>query len=412
MSWLCLFSLSGTHSGDAASPLADAQAQVTRQSLVGRWVASVGQERIDLRLTREGAFVLGDVRGTYAVEGNSLTLQTTDGETTYQFRLSAEQLTLSGADLIQEIVFSRQQQVADRSLWPVEFSPRSAARKLYSIFVILIILVVAELLIRLLKRFARFFIFSDWGPLRLLYRTRKNRALTVHSLVLNVTKYVVYFVALGFILSELGINYTIYLASLSVVGLAIGFGSQGLVQDMVTGFFIIFESQYDVGDMVEISGQVGIVEDLGLRMTRLSNYLGQTIVIPNRNIAIVGNFAKGAQHARIDVAIAPEAVGCAARLLQEIGDEIARQFPGVVLSRPEVEEPLALKTNEQFVRLALEIWPQQQWLVEQQLVARIREGFKREGLEIPNNRVVAFYHARERRQVPAFGWPGGETVSR
>lgn len=95
----------------------------------------------------------------------------------------------------------------------------------------------------------------------------------------------VYFAALGFILGELGVNYTAYLASLSVIWLAVGFGSQGLVQDVVTGFFIIFEGQFDVGDMVEMSGQTGLVEELGLRMTRLRNYLGELISVPNRNIA-------------------------------------------------------------------------------------------------------------------------------
>ncbi|GIX47260.1 MAG: hypothetical protein KatS3mg131_1471 [Candidatus Tectimicrobiota bacterium] len=224
--------------------------------------------------------------------------------------------------------------------------------------------------------------------------------MTLHAIVLNLCKYFVYFVAIGFALSELGVNYTTYLASLSVLGLAIGFGSQGLVQDMVTGFFILFEGQFAVGDLVEIAGQTGIVEDLGLRMTRLRNYLGQTVVIPNRSIAVVGTYTLGAQQAYVDVAMrSAEAAAQAAPLLQQVATEVARQFAGVVLQPPRVLEPLVLETGERFLRLHLGIWPQQPWVVEQQLVPRLREACQRAGIEIPGDRVVVFYRPREARPV-------------
>ena len=167
----------------------------------------------------------------------------------------------------------------------------------------------------------------------------------------------------------------------TVIGLAVGFGSQGLVQDMVTGFFLIFEGQFDVGDMVEISGQTGIVSELGLRMTKLRNYLGQLIVIPNRNIAMVGNYTKGSLQAFVDVAVkSGEAAKHGAAELQQIGDEIYRQFQGVILKRPKLLSPLSLKTGEHFIRMYLEIWPQQQWVIDQQLVPRIREILKKKVL--------------------------------
>ena len=192
------------------------------------------------------------------------------------------------------------------------------------------------------------------------------------------------------------VNYTAYFASLSVIGLAIGFGSQGLVQDMVTGFFIIFESQFNVGDMVEIPPHVGIVEELGLRMTRLHNYLGQMVTIPNRNIVTVGNFLKGAQEAQIDVAIANKEVAQEAQnLLKQVANEISCQFAGTIVSAPKVLAESSLATGEHFVRVCLAIWPQQQWVVEQQMLPRIREAFGRKSIEIPNDRVIAFYRPRE-----------------
>ena len=224
--------------------------------------------------------------------------------------------------------------------------------------------------------------------------------MTMYSLVINVAKYVLYLLALGFALSELGVNYKAYFASLSVIGLAIGFGSQGLVQDMVTGFFIIFEGQFNVGDMVEIPPYVGIVEELGLRMTRLRNYLGQTVTIPNRNIASVGNFIKGAQEAQVDVAIADKEVAHEAQnLLKQVADEISSQFAGTIVSAPKILNESSLATGEHFVRVYLAIWPQQQWVVEQQMVPRIREAFSRKGIEIPNDRVIAFYRPREETAI-------------
>jgi small-conductance mechanosensitive channel len=410
VSWLALLCVWGLRAGFAAGPLAEAQTEAARRSVVGEWDVSIGEERIVLRLTDEGVCRLDGARGTYTIQGNTLTLRMAGAETAYQVKLEGNRLTLSGGDLTQELIFSRRPQMYDHASWVIHFSPRSAARKLVSLLIIVLVLAAAQSLIWLLKSLARTMVTSDWGPLRWLYPSYKKRALTIHSLLLNLAKYVVYFVALGAILSELGINYTIYLASLSVVGLAVGFGSQGLVQDMVTGFFILFESQCDVGDMVEISGQVGIVEELGLRMTKLRNYLGQTVTIPNRNIAVVGNYTRGAQHAHVDVATTPETADRAAHLLRQIGEEIARQFSGVVVDRPKVEKAVSLKTDEHFARLALAFWPQQQWIVEQQIVPRVQEIFQREGLEIPNNRVTAFYHVRERRPVPTFARPRPDTA--
>ena len=187
------------------------------------------------------------------------------------------------------------------------------------------------------------------------------------------------------------------------MGLAIGFGSQGLVQDMVTGLFIILESQFDVGDMVEISGQHGIVVELGLRMTKVRNYLGQTVVIPNRNIAVIGNYSRGAQRTYIEVAIPdPKAGESGAKLLNTLGEQLLKQFEGVVMGPMRVTGPTSLDTGEHYLRLHLSIWPGQQWVIDQQIIPRIRELFKRHEIAIPADRVFAFYHARDIVIVPTW----------
>lgn len=232
---------------------------------------------------------------------------------------------------------------------------------------------------------------SSWGPLRFLFRNRQ-RSITIQNLLISLTKYVVYFTALGYILSELGIDYRAYLASLSLIGIAVGFGSQGLVQDVVTGFFILFENQFAVGDMVEISGQVGVVEAIGLRTTRVRNYLGAVVVLQNRNIPMAVRYPEGGLQAVVDVAVGSEDAPRAGAVAGVVAAELQRQFGEVILAAPRLEGLVELATGERFVRLRATIWPAQQWVVDGQLLPRLRETFAREGLPIPGDRIVAFYH--------------------
>lgn len=396
---LLLFVAASSHAaGDGT--MGGRQAEAIQASLAGDWVTEVGETQLILQFGPEDRYRFDSRTGTYRIEANKLICRSEGAETTYQFQLVQNALTLSGGDLLQAMTFSRQTEPASvlRSVFRVSW--RSTRTKLLRIAVIGGVVFACRVLIFLLNELSRWLIFSTWGPLRFVYRHNKSRTLTVNSIVLNLVKYVVYFTAFGFILSELGVNYTAYLASLSVIGLAIGFGSQGLVQDVVTGFFILFESQFDVGDMVDISGQTGIVEELGLRMTRLRNYLGQVVVIPNRNIAVVGRYSTGALPAFVDVAVgSPEDGEKALPVIRTLCTEIGRQFQGVVRTEPEVIGPLSLSTGEHFVRVKVAIWPAQQWVVDQQLVPRIRETLKRAGIEIPGDRIAAFYSGPEKQQV-------------
>ena len=266
--------------------------------------------------------------------------------------------------------------------------------KLLRVAIVILIATIAVVVMKLLTYASHFLVLSDWGPLRHLFPNHQ-RALTVHSLVINLIKYIVYFTAFGYILSELGVDYRAYMASLSLIGVAVGFGSQGLVQDVVTGFFILFENQFIVGDMVTIGGQTGVVETIGLRTTCLRNYQGEAIIFQNRNIPIVNRFASGGMEAIIDVAVADESVAEKARaVIQKVGDALAHQFGRVILAAPEVTE-LTLETGEVFVRMKVPFWPAQQWVIEAQMVPRVREAFAREQLPIPNDRVVVFYRADE-----------------
>jgi hypothetical protein len=125
------------------------------------------------------------------------------------------------------------------------------------------------------------------------YLSRSARALTLNKLTFSILKYAVYVLALGLILREFGVSLAAYLAGASILSFAVAFGFQGLIQDLISGAFVIIEDQFAVGHMVEIGGQIGRVEEIGLRVTKIRNYLGELFLVPNRALGNVGTFPLG-----------------------------------------------------------------------------------------------------------------------
>ncbi len=182
---------------------------------------------------------------------------------------------------------------------------------------------------------------------------------TVITLVTSVSVFVVYFAALGFMLNEIGIPLTAYLASASVIGLAVGFGSQGVVQDVVTGLTLIFADLIDVGEMVGVGGQVGIVRSIGMRFVTIENSHGAKVSIPNRTIANVINYPRGYLRCLVDVrlsadkALAEDMMAAIERLVPTVPD----QFPGIMRLSPSVEGRFTTSSGRDFVRIKFRIWP-------------------------------------------------------
>lgn len=202
---------------------------------------------------------------------------------------------------------------------------------------------------------------------------------TVSSLAASTIGLAVFFIAVGLILDAFDLDLTAYFATATVVGLAVGFGSQGLVQDIVIGLTLIFTDALDVGDTVEIAGQTGRVERVGLRFTTLTNFLGQTVYVPNRNIGTVGRFRRGVIRAYVDVqapADLPEQDFLSA--VENVAQAFAEQHAAIVLGRPELSTPREVGSGGwRYVRVKLRLWPGQGALVEtalrQRLLARMKE---------------------------------------
>lgn len=169
------------------------------------------------------------------------------------------------------------------------------------LLIILIIFISIKLISSLINR-----IIDRTLKLDLNTNINNNRATTIVSTLKKVIKYILVFIGLIMTLELLGINTASILATAGIGGLAIGFGAQSLVKDVITGFFILIEDQYSVGDYVQIRDMYGIVEELGLRVTKIRAFSGDLYIIPNGSIDLVTNSSRGNMRALVVVSISNE----------------------------------------------------------------------------------------------------------
>ena len=182
---------------------------------------------------------------------------------------------------------------------------------------------------------------------------------TVTGLVSSILVFVIYFGVVGLIFAELGVPIGAYFASASVIGLAVAFGAQGLVQDVMSGMTIIFTNLFDVGDVVEIGGQTGIVQRLGMRFTVLTTALGAEVFVPNRTIGNVINYPRGYVRCLADVSLStdPETAQRMEAVIRRIVTATGEQFPGILRTPPDYEGVMATSSGRIFLRVKFRIWP-------------------------------------------------------
>ena len=263
------------------------------------------------------------------------------------------------------------------------------------ILLILLLALAAHLLVLAVRRLGTWAMAPDGRPATLARRRPKLASVT--TLVVSSLTFVIYFAAVGLILGELGISLTAYLASTTVIGLAVGFGSQGLVQDIVIGLTLIFSDVLDVGDVADVGGQTGRVESIGLRFTTLRTLLDQRVIIPNRNVGQINRYRNGGVRAFVDVQV-PEGIDAdeMARGLEPLARGFWDQHAGIVLSPPTLRGVRdAGDGGWRFVRLEVRIWPGQGALVETVLRQRILAAVRARTGEYPDWMVSVTYRAQD-----------------
>jgi len=220
------------------------------------------------------------------------------------------------------------------------------------IFIILVILIGFHLLVILVRR-----ISHKWMSSQFSAKLSKSR--TIGSLTTSALVFLLYFSAFGIILSEFGVSIKAYLASASIMGLAIGFGSQGLVQDVVNGLTVVFSGLFDVGDMVEISGQTGTVKAFGMRFTMIKNAFGAEVSIPNRTITNVVRYPRGYIRGLVDITLFddPQLAKQAEEKVKAIVQATFEQLPGTFVYPPSIEGHIKTTSGKEFLRVKFRLWP-------------------------------------------------------
>lgn len=242
-----------------------------------------------------------------------------------------------------------------------------ASPGLHIAFIISIALAV-HLLVQITRHTSEWFIRQSHAKKNpLVFVTQKPKFVTVIRLVVSTLTFITYFLTVGFVMvEEFHVNLTAYLASASVIGLAVSFGSQGLVQDIVTGVTLILSNTMDVGEIVDLSGTIGRVEEIGLRFTKLINFYDQEIFVPNRNIGNVSRFPRGGIYAYADIQLPAKADQAGVR--QTVGSIAAglwSQFREIVLSEPAIGKlEKAEGGNWNYLRVRFHVWPGQGSLIE------------------------------------------------
>ena len=224
---------------------------------------------------------------------------------------------------------------------------------------------------------------QDTTPLRHLQRTQ-----TLAKVVSSAGIVVIWSIAGIYIVSELGFELGPLLAGVGVLGLAIGFGAQNLVRDVVNGFFILLEDQFGVGDNVEINQvAAGKVEQLTLRVTGLRALDGTMHFIANSNITHVANRSKDWARAVIDVGVAYKEDPVRVReVLEEVAQSVSDNggsVGGKLFGAPEVLGVEMLGEYEVVWRMMADTKPGKQWEVARQLREEIKVAFDENGIEIP-----------------------------
>lgn len=218
----------------------------------------------------------------------------------------------------------------------------------------------------------------------------KKRGTTLAPLLKSIAQYGIWFVAAYFILKEVGFDATPIIAGAGILGLAVGFGSQNLVKDIVAGFFIIFEDQYNVGDYILAEGIEGTVEEVSVRTTRIRDLSGTLHIIPNGAITKVANYSKDFSVSRFEVCVAYESdFEKVVAELDSIASRLCDEWELFIIDRSKVVGLIAFGSSSVTIRVQTTLVIGKKFDFECELRMRILKAFQEKGIEIPYQKIVS-----------------------
>jgi small conductance mechanosensitive channel len=265
------------------------------------------------------------------------------------------------------------------------------------------IIVIALVVSRLLQRLVR--LLRERLTRDIEDTERMKRAETLTRALRYFITVAVTLVASTLVLSELGVSIAPILGAAGVAGVAIGFGAQSLIKDYFGGFFLLLENQVRQGDVAELGGKTGLVEEITLRYVRLRDYAGHVHYVPNGLITTVTNMSRGFARAVVDVGVAyREDVDEVMQVMLRVGEELR----GDPVFGPKILEPLEMSGVERWddsavvVRCRFTVVPLEQWAVRREYLRRLKTAFDAAGIEIPFPHLTVYAGVDKDGTAPPF----------
>jgi moderate conductance mechanosensitive channel len=264
-----------------------------------------------------------------------------------------------------------------------ELVPHALNRGIPLVILVIVIVFVMRFASALLKAV---FTLLEHGAASRQQVAARRRLQTLSAISRGVAQVVIGFIGLMVLLRKLGVEVTPILASAGVVGIAIGFGAQSLIKDLFSGFLILLEDQFSVGDAVKIGEVAGAVEQLTLRVTRIRALDGSLTTIPNGTITMVSNFSKDWSRAVLDVDIdSTEDSDRAAEVMLQTTEEYRKEKPLLIIEEASMQGIDRLSAGAITLRLTAKTAPNKQADVLRELRRRVKLAFAREGIKTPSS---------------------------
>lgn len=266
-------------------------------------------------------------------------------------------------------------------------------------FNIVCIILGAMIIVRIAKKMIKKAFEMRMNAPAMLTQQRERRYRTILKLLQSIISYVVYFSAILAVLSVMNVKVAGLLAGAGIVGLAVGFGAQSLVKDVITGFFIIFEDQFGVGDYIKISAIEGTVLEIGLRTTKIKGVSGEINIIPNGTILEVVNYSINNTMSVVDVSVSYNSdINKAERLIENYLSNLADLHEEIV-TPPTLLGVQNVVGAEVTLRISVETLPMQQFAISRMIRKDIKELFDKNNIEIPYPKMMVYERDQPRQET-------------
>ena len=230
---------------------------------------------------------------------------------------------------------------------------------------------------------------------------KRQRVLTVADLMGSITKYAVWTVTVILVIGELGINIAPLLAGAGIAGLAIGFGAQTLVRDIISGFFLLFDDTIGIGDRISFGGETGTVEYLGLRLIKVRKFDGELVMIPAGELRTFGNHSIGYSRVIVNVSLSyDQDINHSLEALNSVAQQWAKveEISEILVDdEPQVQGVVDLGASGPTVRVVAQVQPGEQFQAERLLRLLIKQRFDQLGIEMQVPRSTVYFRQMDSR---------------